>query len=107
MTIKQLLIAFLLTLSLGANAQRYSGNPILMSFHADPEVMYSHQTGRYYIYSTTDGTPGWGGWYFTCFSSADLTMWKYEGIILNLPRDTKWASGNAWAPCIEEKLVNG
>jgi beta-xylosidase len=34
-------------------------------------------------------------------------LWKYEGIILNLPRDTKWASGNAWAPCIEEKLVNG
>ena len=65
MTMKQLLIAFLLTLSLGANAQRYSGNPILMSFHADPEVMYSHQTGRYYIYSTTDGTPGWGGWYRT------------------------------------------
>jgi hypothetical protein len=61
MTMKQLLIAFLLTLSLGANAQRYSGNPILMSFHADPEVMYSHQTGRYYIYSTTDGTPGWVG----------------------------------------------
>ena len=78
MTMKQLLIAFLLTLSLGANAQRYSGNPILMSFHADPEVMYSHQTGRYYIYSTTDGTPGWGGWYFTCFSSADLSLFRIQ-----------------------------
>ena len=81
----------------------YSGNPILAGFHADPEVLYSEKTGKYYIYSTTDGTPGWGGWYFTCFSSDDLTLWKYEGINLNLPRDTKWASGNAWAPCIIEK----
>lgn len=92
---------------MGTLAQPYSGNPILMGYHADPEVMYSHQTDRYYIYSTTDGTPGWGGWYFTCFSSADLVHWKYEGINLNLPRDTKWASGNAWAPAIEEKMVDG
>lgn len=27
-----------------------SGNPILPGFHADPEVLYSHQTKRYYIY---------------------------------------------------------
>ena len=31
-----------------------SGNPILPGFHADPEVMYSHQTKRYYIYPTRD-----------------------------------------------------
>lgn len=93
----------------GGDEGRYnsSGNPILAGFHADPEVMYSNLTNRYYIYSTTDGVAGWGGSYFTCFSSADLTNWKYEGIILNLPRDTKWASGNAWAPAIEEKLIDG
>ena len=96
-----------LTLCVQANAQKWSGNPILMGFHADPEVMYSHQTNRYYIYSTTDGTPGWGGWFFTCFSSEDLTNWRYESMNLNLPRDTRWASGNAWAPAIEEKLVDG
>ena len=88
-------------------AQRWSGSPILAGFHADPEVMYSHLTNRYYIYSTTDGVPGWGGSYYTCFSSADLTFWQYEGQCLNLPRDTRWASGNAWAPAIEEKLVDG
>lgn len=86
-----------------AQAQRYSGNPILAGFHADPEVMYSNQTHRYYIYTTTDGTPGWGGWYFTAFSSPDLTCWRYDGIVLNLPRDTRWASGNAWAPAIIER----
>lgn len=105
---KLLLPIFLLTLSMGAAAQRlWSGNPILMGFHADPEVLYAEQTNKYYIYSTTDGTNGWGGWYFTCFSSDDLANWHYEGINLNLPRDTKWASGNAWAPAIIEKKING
>lgn len=47
-------------------------NPILPDFHADPEILYSEKTGKYYIYSTTDGTPRWGGYYFTVFSSSDL-----------------------------------
>ena len=59
-------------ISITANAQlpkkRTSGNPILPEFHADPEIIYSHQTNRFYIYSTTDGAPGWGGYYFTAFS---------------------------------------
>lgn len=93
----------LLLCSLTVWAQRWSGNPILAGLHADPEVLYSNQTGRYYIYTTTDGTPHWGGWYFTAFSSSDLTLWRYEGIVLNLPRDTRWASGNAWAPAIIER----
>ena len=52
-------------------------NPVLEGFHADPEVLYSENTGRYYIYSTTDGFPGWGGYYFTAYSSADLKNWVY------------------------------
>ena len=78
-------------------------NPVLPGFHADPEILYSHQTSKYYIYSTTDGTPGWGGWYFTVFSSDDLRHWTDEGIMLNLKSEqVPWADGNAWAPCIEE-----
>ena len=42
-----------------------TGNPVLPEYHADPEILYAEQTGKYYIYSTTDGTPGWGGYYFT------------------------------------------
>lgn len=83
-------------------------NPVLPGFHADPEIVYSHQTKKYYIYSTTDGQPGWGGWYFTAYSSDDLKHWTYEGIILDLKSEqVPWANGNAWAPCIEEKLVKG
>lgn len=83
-------------------------NPVLSGFHADPEIVYSHQTKKYYIYSTTDGQPGWGGWYFTAYSSDDLKHWTYEGVILDLKSEqVPWANGNAWAPCIEEKLVKG
>ena len=83
-------------------------NPILPGFHADPEVLYSNKTGKYYIYSTTDGTPGWGGWYFTVYSSDNMKDWKYENIMLDLKSDqVKWANGNAWAPCIEEKKIKG
>ena len=83
-------------------------NPVLPGFHADPEIVYSHQTKKYYIYSTTDGQLGWGGWYFTAYSSDDLKHWTYEGVILDLKSEqVPWANGNAWAPCIEEKLVKG
>lgn len=79
-------------------------NPVLPGFHADPEIIYSNLTGKYYIYSTTDGQPGWGGWYYTAYSSSDLKDWTYEGIVLDLKSDqVSWANGNAWAPAIEEK----
>lgn len=79
-------------------------NPVLPGFHADPEIIYSNLTGKYYIYSTTDGQPGWGGWYYTAYSSSDLKDWTYEGIVLDLKSDqVTWADGNAWAPAIEEK----
>ena len=78
-------------------------NPILPGFHADPEVLYSNQTGKYYIYSTTDGHPGWGGWSFSVFSSDDLVNWKDEGVMLDLKGEqVNWAKGNAWAPAIDE-----
>lgn len=81
-------------------------NPILPGFHADPEVLYSNKTKKYYIYSTTDGTPGWGGHDFSVFSSSDLVSWTDEGKMLDVKGDqVKWANGNAWAPCIIERKV--
>ena len=104
---RRILFASCLLLSVSLQAKtkvKLSGNPILPEFHADPEIMYSHQTGRFYIYSTTDGAAGWGGYYFTVFSSKDLTNWRHEGIMLDLgTSQVPWAVGNAWAPCIEEK----
>lgn len=83
-------------------------NAALPEFHADPEILYSEKTGKYYIYSTTDGFPGWGGTYFTCYSSPDLKDWDYEGVIVDVSTEqVPWANGNAWAPAIEEKKING
>ncbi len=83
-------------------------NPVLTGFHADPEILYSEQTGRYYIYSTTDGVPGWGGAHFTVFESSDTRNWTETGTVLDLKAgDAAWADGNAWAPCIIEKKIKG
>lgn len=93
--------------SLEYSALENKHNPILPEFHADPEVLYSEKTGKYYIYSTTDGTPGWGGHYFTVFSSGNLTNWTKEGIMLDLKgSQVPWATGNAWAPAIIERKMD-
>lgn len=85
------------------------GNPILPGFHADPEILYSNKTGKYYIYSTTDGKPGWGGYKYYVYSSADLKEWKNEGVALDAKSDQiSWANGNLWAPAaVEVKQKNG
>ena len=85
------------------------GNPILPGFHADPEILYSNKTGKYYIYSTTDGKPGWGGYKYYVYSSSDLKEWKNEGVALDAKSDQiSWANGNLWAPAaVEVKQKNG
>ncbi|WP_319501751.1 family 43 glycosylhydrolase [uncultured Draconibacterium sp.] len=97
----------------GVGKQTYSAiasedhNPVLDGFYADPDVLYSEKTGKYYIYPTSDGFHNWGGYYFKTFSSENLVDWKDEGIILNLREDVSWADHNAWAPCIIEKKIAG
>ena len=43
-------------------------NPLFSGYYADPEVLHSEQTKKYYIYPTTDGIPNWGGTSFKAFS---------------------------------------
>ena len=80
-----------------------NNNPVLEGFYADPEILYSKQTKKYYLYPTSDGFTGWSGTYFKTFSSDNLRDWKDEGKILDLPKDVKWGTRNAWARCIIEK----
>jgi len=97
----------------GKNVQTYlvhavvNNNPVLNGYYADPEILYSNKTSKYYIYPTSDGFTGWSGTYFKTFSSTDLITWKDEGVILDLAKDVNWAKKNAWAPTIAEKKVNG
>lgn len=81
-------------------------NPIIEGFYADPGVLYSEKTKKYYIYPTHDGVPGWGGKDFQVFSSSDLKEWKYEKTLFTLGKEVKFVNGNAWAPCIMERKQN-
>ena len=82
----------------------HDGNPVLSGYYADPEILYSKKTKMFYLYPTTDGTPGWGGHEFYVFSSPNLIDWKKENLVLDLATDdVTWATGNAWAPSIIEK----
>lgn len=82
----------------------WCGNPVVPGFFADPEILYAEKDSTYYIYSTTDGYPGWGGWTISVFSSKDLQSWKAEGAAIDVKSDqVPWATGYAWAPCIIER----
>ncbi|MGW6012373.1 family 43 glycosylhydrolase [Streptomyces sp. NPDC055210] len=76
-------------------------SPVLPGLYADPDIQYLD--GRYWIYPTTDGFPGWSGTKFKAFSSKDLVHWKDHGEILDLGPDVSWADKNAWAPAIAER----
>ncbi|MFL9832171.1 family 43 glycosylhydrolase [Flavobacterium sp. ST-87] len=90
-----------------ANYPQINNNPVLEGYYADPEVLYSNKTKKYYIYPTSDGFDGWSGYYFKTFSSDNLVNWKDEGVIIDLKKDVSWANRNAWAPCIVEKKIKG
>ncbi|MBR3738501.1 MAG: family 43 glycosylhydrolase, partial [Eubacterium sp.] len=95
-------------------AAQIANNPVLPGLYADPDI--DILDGKYWIYPTTDGVPGWGGTQFHAFSSPDMIHWTDEGVILDNQNknpglndkgvqiaSSKWSNGNAWAPAIEEK----
>lgn len=90
-----------------AKFPKVNNNPVLEGYYADPDILYSNKTKKYYIYPTSDGFDGWSGTYFKTFSSDNLKDWKDEGVILDLKKDVSWANRNAWAPCIVEKKIKG
>ncbi|MFB8227204.1 family 43 glycosylhydrolase [Cellulosimicrobium sp. NPDC055967] len=81
------------------------GSPVLPGTYADPNIAQFGDT--FYLYATTDGTPGWGGKDFYVWTSTDLVTWErseqpfltLDGANGNVP----WATGNAWAPTIIER----
>lgn len=80
-------------------------NPVLEGYYADPDIIFSEKTGKYYLYPTSDGYMNWSGTYFKAFSSENLVDWTDEGVILDLKTDVSWTDRNAWAPCIIEKKM--
>lgn len=86
-------------LSLGASAQKQSGNPVFEGTYADPEGVVFGDT--YWIYPTYSA-PYDEQQFFDCFSSKDLVKWtKHERIIDN--SRISWLRRALWAPAIVEK----
>ncbi|MET9905693.1 family 43 glycosylhydrolase [Streptomyces sp. NPDC006476] len=77
-----------------------TGGPVLPGLTADPDA--HHLDGRYWIFPTTDGNPGWGSTSFRAYSSPDLVHWEDHGVVLELGTDVSWADSYAWAPTIAE-----
>lgn len=80
-------------------------NPVIDGYYADPEILYSEKTGKYYLYPTTDGYHEWSGDHFKVFSSDNLKDWKDEGVIFDYKDGFKWADKYAWAPTIIERKI--
>lgn len=74
--------------------------PVIPGFTADPHIAVFGTT--FCLYPTTDMV-GWDPKSFHGWTSKDLKIWKDEGVILDLPRDVAWATGQAWAPAIATK----
>lgn len=89
--------------TVGDKMEPNKNNPVIHGYYADPEILYAEQTGRYYLYPTTDGCENWQNHEAQVYSSKDLKNWVKEGTVLNLKTDVRWANEKLWAPCIIEK----
>lgn len=76
-------------------------NPVLAGLNADPQVALFD--GVFYVYPTTDGFANWEATSFSVWSSTNLVQWTSRGVVLDLPKDLKWATGHAWAPGIARR----
>ncbi len=83
---------------------RMSGNPLFPGWYADPELHFFE--GRYYLYPTSSADP-FATASFECWSSADLTDWRNEGVILSFA-DVPWSTNYAaWAPSCAQSPHDG
>lgn len=84
--------------SLGAFAQKTSGNPVFEGWYADPEGAVFNK--EYWIYPTYSAEYR-DQLHFDAFSSKDLVHWeKHENVLTN--KEITWAWQAMWAPSVVE-----
>lgn len=79
--------------------EKFSGNPVIAGWYADPDSAVF--ADRYWIYPTFSA-PYEEQLHFDAFSSRDLVTWTKHERVLDSSR-VKWAWRAMWAPCIAEK----
>ena len=93
-------LALSLTATAAAEETPTPPPPVLPGVTADPHIAMFGTT--FCLYPTTDMV-GWNPTAFHGWTSKDLKHWKDEGVILDIPGEVKWATGQAWAPAIATK----
>ena len=93
-------LALSLTATAAAEETSTAPPPVLPGVTADPHIAVFGTT--FCLYPTTDMV-GWNPTAFHGWTSKDLKHWKDEGVILDIPSEVKWATGQAWAPAIATK----
>lgn len=79
--------------------KRFSGNPVIPGFYADPEAAIFNN--QYWIYPTYSA-PYEKQVFFDALSSPDLVNWKKHSRILDTA-SVKWAKRAMWAPAVIQK----
>jgi beta-xylosidase len=83
----------------GTSQTRFSGNPILPGWYADPEAHIFEK--QYWIYPTYSAPYG-EQTFLDAFSSSDLVTWTKHPHVLDAA-NVSWAKRAVWAPSIIEK----
>jgi beta-xylosidase len=82
-----------------ASAQKYSGNPVIKGWYADPEGLIINN--EYWIFPTYSA-PYKDQVLMDAFSSKDLISWEKHSRIIDTSA-VKWAWQAMWAPSVMEK----
>jgi len=82
-----------------ASAQKYSGNPVIKGWYADPEGLIINN--EYWIFPTYSA-PYKDQVFMDAFSSKDLVTWEKHSRIIDTSV-VKWAWQAMWAPSVIEK----
>ncbi len=93
-------MVFSVALAGGQDLAQTAPPAVLPGTTADPHIAVFGST--FCLYPTSD-CEGWNPTSFHGWTSKDLRTWKDEGVILDIPRDVKWATGEAWAPAMATK----
>ena len=79
-------------------------NPVLPGFYADPDIIYAHQTNKYYL-PTSDGFPDGEDIISKSSLPTICSTGRMRGDLDMSTDQVSWANGNAWAPAIIERKI--
>lgn len=93
---RYLFIFILAVITCCSNGQKYSGNPVIKGWYADPEGLIFNDE---YLIFPTYSAPYKEQVFMDAFSSKDLVNWEKHDRIIDTS-SVKWAWQAMWAPSV-------